>query len=97
MHRFHPIARDAGVAKVSRITSAVVAVSVATTLGLGAAIATAAPPPKEKKAKADFSEGKKKPATPPVRVDDQGRSRPQAPEELPESSSGDEDTTTGGS
>ena len=100
MHRFHPIARDAGIARVSRITAAVVAVSAATTLGLGAAIATATPPPKEK-ANADFGENKAKPAKPPIRIDSQGsqggQTRPQPPEELPESSSGDEETTSGGS
>ena len=101
MHRFHPIARDAGVAKVSKITVAVVAASTAATLGLGAAIATAAPPPKAKKEKTDFADDKGKPATAPTRAgtgsgvgaDD----RPQAPEERPESSSGDEQTTSGGS
>lgn len=95
MHRFHPTARDAGVARVSRITAAVVAASTAATLGLGAAIATAAPPPKPKKAKADFSEDKAKPVTPPVQVGEGGQPRP--PLERPESSSGDEQTTSGGS
>lgn len=99
MHRFHPTARDAGLARVSRVTTAVVAVSAVATLGLGAAIATAAPPPKAKKSKADFAEDKKKPAKPPVRVGDEGaqRNQPQPPVELPESSSGDEETTSGGS
>jgi hypothetical protein len=96
VHRFHPIARDAGIARVSRVTTAVIAVGTVATLGLGAAIAAAAPPPKATKSTADFAEDKSKPATPPVRVDD-GRARPQPPEELPESSSGDEDTTSGGS
>lgn len=96
MYRFHPNARDAGIARVSRVTTAVIAVSTVATLGLGAAIATAAPPPKAKKSKADFADDKQKPATPPVRVDD-GSAQPQPPAELPESSSGDEDTTSGGS
>jgi hypothetical protein len=100
VHRFHPIARDAGVARVSRITVAVVAASTAATLGLGAAIATAAPPPKTKE-KTDFADDKSGPATPPTEAgkgsgegtDDQ----PQAPQDRPESSSGDEQTTSGGS
>jgi hypothetical protein len=99
VHRFHPSARDAGVARVTRITVAVVAASTAATLGLGAAIATAAPPPKAKKERTDFADDKGRPATPPIRTGGgQGSDdRPQAPAERPESSIGDEQTTSGGS
>lgn len=120
MQRFHPNTRDAGLARVSRITLAVVAASSVATLGLGAAIATAAPPPKSSKQKADFNADKTKPARPPTRVrlpgagqlpsqpgqDDQGsqddrggqaQQQLQPPAERPESSSGDEQTTSGGS
>lgn len=116
MQRFHPNARDAGLARVSRVTVAVVAAGVAATLGLGAAIATAAPAPKAAKQKADFNADKGKPAQPPTRVRLPGAGQPgqsdqsgqddqaqqaqpqlQPPAERPESSSGDEQTTSGGS
>jgi hypothetical protein len=90
--RFHPDGRDSGVAKVTKITVAVVTASTAATLGLGAAIATAAPPPKPAKEKTDFAEDKAKPPKAPTRAN-----QPQPPAEKPESSIGDEQTTTGGS
>jgi hypothetical protein len=90
--RFHPETRDNGVAKVTKITVAVVTASTAATLGLGAAIATAAPPPKPANQKTDFPQDKAQPAKPPTRVN-----QPQPPAEKPESSIGDEQTTTGGS
>lgn len=97
MDRFHPIARDAGVAKVSRITVAVVAASTAATLGLGAAIATAAPEPKTKNEKTDFAGDKGEPATAPTRSGRGSDDRPRVPQDRPEGSSGDEQTTSGGS
>ncbi|HEY3259061.1 MAG TPA: hypothetical protein VGJ95_02150 [Pseudonocardiaceae bacterium] len=99
MQRFHPLARDAGVARVTRITVGVVAAGIAATLGLGAAIATAAPPPKAKKEKTDFADDKGKPTKPPVQVKGGQNvpAQPQPPRDRPESSSGDEQTTSGGS
>jgi hypothetical protein len=90
--RFHPVTRDTGVARVTKITVAVVAASTAATLGLGAVIATAAPPPKAAKEKTDFDDKAAKPPKAPTRIN-----QPQPPAEKPESSIGDEQTTTGGS
>ena len=92
---YHPAARDAGVAKVSIITATVVVAATAGTIGLGAAIAVAAPPPKSKNV--DFTDDGKPPVV--NKLDPEGRQGPQLqpPAENPESSSGDEDTTSGGS
>ena len=61
---------------------------------------TAAPAPKAKNEKTDFADDKGRPAKPPTRAN-QGRAgqgaAPQAPPDRPESSSGDEQTTSGGS
>ncbi len=82
----HPDARDAAAAKVVRVTVGVVAASVLGTLGLGAVIAVAAPTPKS--AKTDY-DGKTEPGA--------KTGAPAPADDRPESSSGDEDTTSGGS
>lgn len=105
--RLHPVARDAAVRRIAMITTGVVAASLAGTVGLGAAIAAATPTP-SKGNKTDYGEADKNqppPAQPPpgqaaprVQVDPQGQPvQPAPPAQLPESSSGDEDTTSGGS
>ncbi|MGX7826515.1 hypothetical protein ACTG9Q_15615 [Actinokineospora sp. 24-640] len=99
-----PAGRDAGVAKVTRVTIGVVAAGIAGTLGLGAAIAAAAPPPKQA---GDYST---EIAKAPTRAPGTGEAEPPPdgggqgpeptlvpPDDRPESSSGDEDTTSGGS
>ncbi|MGQ0839954.1 hypothetical protein [Actinokineospora sp.] len=84
----HPAARDAAAARVVKITTGVVAASVAGTLGLAATIAFAAPPPKSGN-KSDYSD---------KTVDKPAKKNAPAPaDDRPESSSGDEDTTSGGS
>lgn len=104
--RLHPVARDAAVRRIAMITTGVVAASLAGTVGLGAAIAAATPTP-SKSNKTDYGEADKNQpapapvpgqAVPPVQVDPQGQPvQPAPPAQLPESSSGDEDTTSGGS
>ncbi|CRK60741.1 hypothetical protein [Alloactinosynnema sp. L-07] len=83
-----PAARDAAAARVVKITTGVVAAGVAATLGLGATIAYTAPAPKSGGGKADYDDKSKK--SKPAKKNTQGDDRP-------ESSSGDEDTTSGGS
>ena len=86
-----PRTRDAAQRRVNRITISVIAASIAGTLGIGAGIAVAAPPPKHNN-KTDYGQKtKKKPATKPTR----NGSTPT--NDKPESSSGDEQTTSGGS
>ncbi|GLZ41315.1 hypothetical protein [Actinokineospora sp. NBRC 105648] len=80
----HPAHRDAAAAKVVKVTVGVVALSVAGTLGIGAAIAATAPMPKSEKADYTGKSAKEKPTLAPA-------------EDRPESSSGDEQTTSGGS
>jgi hypothetical protein len=88
-----PRARDAAQRKVNRFTVGVIAASIAGTLGIGAGIAVAAPTPKANN-KTDFgTNAKSKPATKPTVA---GQAK--APvNDKPESSSGDEQTTSGGS
>jgi hypothetical protein len=88
-----PKARDAAQRKVNRLTVGVIAASVAGTLAIGAGIAVAAPAPKANN-KTDFSkQTQDKPATKPKKA-----GQAQAPvNDKPESSSGDEQTTSGGS
>jgi hypothetical protein len=88
-----PKARDAAQRKVNRLTVGVIAASVAGTLAIGAGIAVAAPAPKANN-KTDFSQQTQgKPATKPTKA-----GQAQAPvNDKPESSSGDEQTTSGGS
>jgi hypothetical protein len=81
--RLHPAARDAHLSRISKITLAVIAASAVSSAGLGAVIATAAPSPKT--AGNDF--GGTKAATP----------KPKGGDDKPESSSGDEASTSGGS
>jgi hypothetical protein len=81
--RLHPAARDAHLGRISKITIAVLAASAVSSVGLGVTIAAAAPAPKS--AGTDFA-GKKTKAPTPKGGDDK-----------PESSSGDEATTSGGS
>jgi hypothetical protein len=89
--QLNPRTRDAAQRRVNRITVGVIAASIAGTLGIGAGIAVAAPPPKHNN-KTDFgSKPKSKPATKPTR-----NGKPQT-NDKPESSSGDEQTTSGGS
>ena len=98
--QLHPTARDAAQRRVNRITVGVIAASVAGTLAIGAGIALAAPAPKHNN-KTDFSEkSKDRPATKPTRAQApvNGKPQPQTPvNDKPESSSGDEQTTSGGS
>jgi hypothetical protein len=91
VRQLHPGARDAAQRRVNRITVGVIAAAMAGTLGVGAGIAVAAPPPKAKN-KTDYGQqSKSAPASGPARD-----GRPQA-NDRPESSSGDEQTTSGGS
>lgn len=88
-----PRARDAAQRKINRITVGIIAASIAATAGIGAGIAVAAPPPKQNN-KTDYGQKTKtKPATKPTKA-----GQAQAPvNDKPESSSGDEKTTSGGS
>lgn len=87
----HPNARDAARRRVTRITVGVIAASIAGTVGIGAGIAVAAAPPKTGN-KTDYGDkSKSKPATKPT------KSGQQQPNDKPESSQGDEKTTSGGS
>ena len=89
--QLHPSARDAAQRRINRITVGVIAASIAGTLGIGAGIAYAAAPPKHSN-KTDFGQKSvAKPATKPTRA-----GKPQT-NDKPESSSGDEQTTSGGS
>jgi hypothetical protein len=89
--QLHPTARDAAQRRVTRITVGVIAASIAGTLGIGAGIAVAAAPPKAG-TKTDYGEkSKNTPATKPTKD-----GQPQA-NDKPESSQGDEQTTSGGS
>lgn len=91
VRQLHPTARDAALRRVSKITTGIVVASVAGTLGIGAGIAIAAPPPKQNN-KTDYgSKSKNKPASKPTK---DGKAQPN---DKPESSVGDEDTTSGGS
>ena len=86
-----PRARDAAQRKVNRLTVGIIAASIAATAGIGAGIAVAAPAPKQNN-KTDYgSKSKNKPATTPTR---NGKAQTN---DKPESSSGDEQTTSGGS
>jgi hypothetical protein len=83
--RLHPDARDAAVSRIAVITTGVVALGVAGTVGLGMVIAATAPSPKTAN-KTDYGS--------------QSRNSPKVAgnaADQPESSSGDEDTTSGGS
>jgi hypothetical protein len=89
--QLHPTARDAAQRRINRITIGVIAASVAGTLGIGAGIAYAAAPPKANN-KTDFgSKTVTKPAAKPTKA---GQAQTN---DKPESSSGDEQTTSGGS
>lgn len=91
VRQLHPNARDAAQRRVNRLTVGIIAASVAGTLGIGAGIAVAAPPPKQNN-KTDYGKGSKSaPAGQPTR-----NGQAQA-NNKPESSSGDEETTSGGS
>ncbi len=85
-YQHHPSARDAGLTRVVVLTTALSVAGAVATAGIGVAIAAAAPNPKS--ASADYSKGK--PA-----VDAKGGVIP--PNDKPESSTGDEQTTSGGS
>jgi hypothetical protein len=91
VRQLNPAARDAAQRRVNRITVGVIAASIAGTLGIGAGIAVATPPPKPNN-KTDYgSKSKAKPATQPTK---NGKAQTN---DKPESSSGDEQTTSGGS
>jgi hypothetical protein len=91
VRQLNPKARDAAQRRVNKITVGVIAASIAGTLGIGAGIAVAAPPPKPNN-KTDYGQkSKQKPATRPI------RNGKQQSNDKPESSSGDEQTTSGGS
>ena len=93
VRQLNPRARDAAQRRINRLTVGVIAASIAGTAAIGAGIAVAAPPPKHNN-KTDFSEkSKTKPATKPTKV---GQAQPPV-NDKPESSSGDEQTTSGGS
>jgi hypothetical protein len=79
-------ARDAGLARVAVLTAALSVAGAAATAGIGVAIAAAAPSPKA--ASADYADGK---------TTVQTKNGVTPPEDHPESSSGDEQTTSGGS
>jgi hypothetical protein len=91
VRQLHPNARDAAQRRINKITVGVIAAAIAGTLGVGAGIAVAAPPPKAKN-KTDY--GQKSKGTPGSGPTRDGR--PQT-NDKPESSSGDEQTTSGGS
>lgn len=111
--RLHPVARDAAVRRIAMITTGVVVASLAGTVGLGAAIAAATPAPSKSNKTDYGEADKNQPAAPappvlpgqpvppPVQPGQQVQPeqpvQPAPPEQLPESSSGDEDTTSGGS
>jgi hypothetical protein len=91
VRQLHPSARDAAQSRVTKITIGVIAASIAGTVGIGAGIATAAAPPKANN-KTDYGEkSKNKPAAKPK------KNGQQQPNDKPESSQGDEETTSGGS
>ena len=91
VRQLNPQARDAAQRRVNRITVGVIAASIAGTLAIGAGIAVATPPPKHNN-KTDYGQKTKgKPATKPTK-----NGKPQV-NDKPESSSGDEQTTSGGS
>jgi hypothetical protein len=93
VRQLSPNARDGAQRRVNRLTVGVIAAAIAGTLGIGAGIAVAAPPPKHNN-KTDYSQKtKSKPATKPTRA---GQPAPPV-NTKPESSSGDEETTSGGS
>jgi hypothetical protein len=111
--QLHPRARDAAQRRINRITVGVIAASIAGTLGLSGAIAIAAPPPKHNNKTDYGAKSKKKPATKPTRagqaqspVNDTTKNDTTKNDttgngttrnDKPESSSGDEQTTSGGS
>ena len=91
VRQLNPKARDAAQRRVNKITVGVIAASIAGTLGIGAGIAVATPPPKHNN-KTDYGQKSKgKPASTPTK----NGSTPS--NDKPESSSGDEQTTSGGS
>ena len=93
VRQLHPNARDAAQRRVNRLTVGLIAASIAGTVAIGAGIAVAAPPPKHAN-KTDYgAKTKSKPATKPTKV---GQPAPPV-NDKPESSSGDENTTSGGS
>ena len=88
-YQHKPSARDAGLARVAALTTALSVAGAVATGGVAAAIAAAAPNPKS--ASADYTGGK-----PTVQTKTRnGGVTP--PNNLPESSTGDEQTTSGGS
>jgi hypothetical protein len=91
-YQHQPSARDAGLTRVAVVTTALSLAGTVATAGIGVAIASAAPNPKA--ASADYAGGKPavngKPSAKPG-----GQVAP--PNDRPESSSGDEQTTSGGS
>jgi hypothetical protein len=99
-YQHQPSARDAGLTRVAVFTTAFTVAGVVATGGIMVSIAAAAPNPKA--ASADYTKGK--PAVnagkPPVNSPGKNGTTPgkvTPPEEKPESSSGDEQTTSGGS
>ena len=85
-YQHHPSARDAGLTRVAALTTALSLAGTAATAGIWVAIAAAAPNPKA--ASADYKGGKS----------NAGKSGAVTPgSDKPESSSGDEQTTSGGS
>lgn len=93
-YQHQPSARDAGLAKVAALTVALSVVGVAGTAGIGAVIANAAPAPK--KTGPDYTKGKPNGTRAKAGSTTKGGSVT-PPNDRPESSSGDEQTSSGGS
>lgn len=90
-YQHQPSARDAGLAKVAALTVALSVAGVAGTAGIGAVIASAAPAPKKAP---DYTKGK--PNGTSTKASGKGGTVA-PPNDRPESSSGDEQTSSGGS
>jgi uncharacterized protein (DUF2147 family) len=86
-YQHHPSFRDAGLTRVAVLTTALSVAGVAATAGIWVAIAAAAPNPKT--ASADYAGGKS--------TTKSGSGQIVPANDNPESSSGDEQTTSGGS
>ena len=92
-YQHQPSARDAGLTRVAVVTTALSLAGTVATAGIGVAIASAAPNPKV--ASADYAGGKPAVKGKPSAKPGGGQVTP--PSDKPESSSGDEQTTSGGS
>ena len=107
-YQHQPSSRDAGLARVAAVTIALSVLGVGTTAGISAAIAATTPAPSAKKAGTDYTKPKAgkpgnpggtgtKGKTPTQQPSQPGGGTVAPPADRPESSSGDEDTSSGGS